>query len=63
MNITKLVLWNMTKPFDKRKSVADIEQAVSIAKITRPLRDLHRQIRAEVDAELAKEKSWNQSFA
>lgn len=63
MNIKKLLLRNMTQPFDKRKSVSDIENDVAIAKIVRPLRELHRRITVEVQVELANKKTFNQSFA
>ena len=52
MNINKLVLWNMTQPYNKRIAAADLAETVETARIMADVRSLHRQIRAEVEAEL-----------
>lgn len=52
MKTDKLVLWNMTQPYHKRVSANDLRERIGTARNVANVRALHRQIRAEVDAEL-----------
>lgn len=42
----------MTQPYNKRIAAADLAETVETARLTADVRSLHRQIRAEVEAEL-----------
>jgi hypothetical protein len=58
MNTDKLVLWNMTQPYHKRVAAADLAKKVASARNIANLRALHRQVRAEVEAELAAQPTF-----
>lgn len=58
MNTNKLVKWNLSQPFHKRVSAAEIQTRTETAREIADNNSLFRKIHAESQAKLAKTLSW-----
>jgi len=62
MNIAKLTKYNLSKSFDKRINLAELQDKISFAQMRGDLAALRAEIAKEIQQQISNTKTWQNSF-